>query len=75
MLTFDRPPKQKTNFTRPVRSPRSLVNTDRNSGMITCCNHPSKKAEFRILTEDGEELFCGRCAAQLVTQGCKVEQL
>ena len=44
ILTFDRPPKQKTNFTRPLRSPRSLANTDRNNGMTTCCNHPSKKA-------------------------------
>ena len=52
-LTFDRPHKQKINFNRPARSPRNMVSTDRNTAMSTCSNHQSKKAEFRIQTEDG----------------------
>ena len=63
------------NFNRPVRSPRSIVNTDRNSQPSVCCNHQNKKADCRIYTEDGFEYFCNRCAAQLVTQGYKAEQL
>ena len=70
-LTFDRPAKQKTNFNRPARSPRSMVNTERTSNSSICCNHQNKKADCRIYTEDGFEYFCNRCAAQLVTQGYK----
>lgn len=29
-------------------------------------------AEFKVDTEEGLDYFCGRCAAQLATQGCEV---
>jgi hypothetical protein len=40
-----------------------------------CVNHPEREAEFRI-TISGETLvYCERCAAQLASQGFKVERV
>jgi len=34
-----------------------------------CVNHPNKSAEFNIDIEDECLSYCGRCAAQLASQG------
>lgn len=34
-----------------------------------CTNHPNKLAEFNIDIEDECMAYCGRCAAQLASQG------
>lgn len=42
----------------------------------SCVNHPNKIAEFNIEIEDECLSYCGRCAAQLASQGfqvCKID--
>ena len=48
---------------------------DRHTTEQVCQNHPNKKAEHSVLVEGGEEMYCGRCAAQLVTQGFDIRPL
>lgn len=41
----------------------------------TCVNHPKKSAEFNIDIEDECLAYCGRCAAQLASQGFEVNKI
>jgi hypothetical protein len=41
----------------------------------SCVNHPSKSAEFSIDIDEERLLYCGRCAAQLASQGFEVSRL
>lgn len=70
-MFLDRGPTRKSQTLRSQRSPQP-AQTERLGQSIVCCNHPNKRAEFRTSLEDGQEYFCGRCAAQLATQGCRV---
>lgn len=50
--------------------------TERNDNGVNCLNHPSKKAEFLVSADSNEEeYYCGRCAAQLATQGWEVQKI
>lgn len=40
-----------------------------------CTNHPNKLAEFNIDIEDECMAYCGRCAAQLASQGFEVTKI
>lgn len=40
-----------------------------------CLNHPNKRAEYTISEGGPEQIYCGRCAAQLATRGCEVIHL
>jgi hypothetical protein len=40
-----------------------------------CVKHPNKEAEFNIEVEDECLTYCGRCAAQLASQGFEVTKI
>ena len=55
------------------------TNNTNNNAIISdsqmCVNHPNKSAEFNIDIEDECLAYCGRCAAQLASQGFEVNKI